>query len=213
MKTETTLTALTERLATMARAPSRSLIALAGPPGAGKSHIAEALMTALDKQVPGQAAILPLDGYHFDDTLLDARGHRLRKGAPFTFDVDGFAVMLDRLGADDGRDIVVPVFDRSIEIARAGARVIPPSVRLIIVEGNYLLLDDPAWTILDRHFALTIFIDVPETVLRQRLTSRWTDLDPAEAERKLEANDFPNMRLVLAQSRAADLYLPNGGGA
>lgn len=210
MKQATTLAALAERCITLAQGASRRLVALAGPPGAGKSHVAEVLSATLSARAPGRAAILPLDGYHFDDTLLEAWGHRLRKGAPFTFDVDGFAVMLGRLAADDGREIAVPVFDRAMEIARAGARIISPEVRLILVEGNYLLLDDPAWTPLRRHFDLTVFVDVAQDVLRQRLSARWADLDPTEAARKLEANDLPNMRLVLERSLAADLYLPNG---
>lgn len=78
-------------------------------------------MSRLAKTVPGAAAILPMDGYHYDDLLLEARGDRPRKGASHTFDVDGFHAMLTRLAANDGRDVVVPVFDRSFEIARISA--------------------------------------------------------------------------------------------
>lgn len=124
MTKTTAIEALSDRLSTMARGPRRCFAALAGPPGAGKSHVADELMTRLAVTAPGATAILPMDGYHFDDMLLNARGDRPRKGAPHTFDVDGFHAMLTRLAADDGRDVVVPVFDRSLEIARAGARVI-----------------------------------------------------------------------------------------
>ncbi len=205
MTTTTDLPDLRERLRTMARGPGRTMVALAGPPGAGKSHVTDALLADL----PG-AALLPMDGYHLDDRLLSARGDLPRKGAPWTFDLNGFAVMLDRLAADDGRDVLVPVFDRDLEISRAAAREIPASARLILIEGNYLLLDRPGWRDLGRHFALTVMLDVPQAVLRARLTARWRDLPPDQARAKLEANDLPNMELVLTASRAPDLILPNG---
>ena len=106
--------------------------------------------------------------------------------------------------------MLVPVFDRDLEISRAAAREIPASARLILVEGNYLLLDRPGWRDLGRHFALTVMLDVPQAVLRARLTARWRDLPPDQARAKLEANDLPNMELVLTASRAPDLILPNG---
>lgn len=210
MTSDTTMDDLLDRLTGMARSERRALVALAGPPGAGKSHVADALAAGLEARAPGRAAVLPMDGYHFDDMLLEARGLRARKGAPHTFDIDGLRVMLERLAADDGRPVVVPVFDRGIEIARAGAREIPASVRLVIVEGNYLLLDQPGWRELAGCFGLTVFIDVAEPVLRQRLAARWAGLDPEEAAARLEGNDLPNMRLVLEQGRPADLRLPNG---
>lgn len=198
------LAGLQQRLALLTQGPQRHLVALAGPPGAGKSHLSDALLAAL----PG-AALLPMDGYHLDDGLLAARGELARKGAPQTFDLDGFAVMLDRLAADDGREVLVPVFDRRLEISRAAARAIAPEARLILVEGNYLLLDRPGWRDLYRRFALTVMLDVPEPVLRARLAARWRDLPADQARAKLEGNDLPNMELVLSASRPADLMLTN----
>ena len=198
------LAGLQQRLALLAQGPQRHLVALAGPPGAGKSHLSDALLAAL----PG-AALLPMDGYHLDDGLLAARGELPRKGAPQTFDLDGFAVMLDRLAADDGREVLVPVFDRRLEISRAAAREIAPEARLVLVEGNYLLLDRPGWRDLYRRFALTVMLDVPEPVLRARLAARWRDLPADQARAKLEGNDLPNMELVLSASRPADLMLTN----
>ena len=161
----------------------------------------------------GCADILMMDGFHFDDLVLDARGHRPRKGAPHTFDVDGFRVALERLRRDDGRDVAVPVFDRSIEIARAGARIVAPSARIIIAEGNYLLLDEPGWRDLAPLFDLTVMIQASEVELATRLTARWQGFDyPPEAIRaKLEENDLPNVRLVIAKSRAADVVVRSAG--
>ena len=162
--------------------------------------------------VPAVAAeVLPMDGYHYDDAVLEARGHRSRKGAPHTFDVDGFAAMLARLRADTGRPVAVPVFDRAIEIARAGARIIPAATRLILVEGNYLLLDDPDWAALRAHFDATVFLRVDEPTLAARLADRWQGygLDAATIRAKIEENDLPNARLVNARSVAADYEVVN----
>ena len=94
--------------------------------------------------MPGEAALMPMDGYHFDNAILVERGLLPRKGAPQTFDVDGLARDLERLRAG-GREVVVPVFDRTLDLARAGARVDPPGAPGGLVEGNYLLLDQPPW--------------------------------------------------------------------
>jgi pantothenate kinase len=185
-------------------AAARVLTAIAGPPGAGKSTLADRLAARLNQNVPGRAAVLPMDGYHFDDMVLVPRGLRPRKGAPETFDVAGLYHMLGRLRRNEEAEIAVPVFDRQIEIARAGGRLIAKSVRHVIVEGNYLLLDRPGWSELGGLFDITVMVSVPEPVLRQRLEQRWAGLSPEEKLAKLEGNDLPNGRLVQSQSVAAD---------
>ncbi|MDF0603849.1 nucleoside/nucleotide kinase family protein [Psychromarinibacter sp. C21-152] len=186
---------------------ARSITAIAGPPGAGKSTVAEALADELNAAEPGSAAVLPMDGYHYDDIVLEARGDRARKGAPHTFDVGGFAAMLARLRANTEEEIAVPVFDRSIEIARNAARIIPQTVRHLIVEGNYLLLDRPPWTSLAASFDTTVFLDVPTEELRARLTERWKDLAPDAFAEKMEGNDLPNVHLVQEASRPAEFVI------
>ena len=189
-------------------APGRRVVAVAGPPGAGKSTLAEALAAALPN-----AAVFPMDGYHYDDALLVARGLRARKGAPETFDVGGFAHMLDRLRANREDEVVVPVFDRDIEVSRGSARPIPRSVETIVAEGNWLLLDEPPWTALRERFDLTVKLDVPMEELERRLTGRWVGYGLAgEALReKLEGNDLPNARRMVEGSGPADLVLrPDG---
>lgn len=203
-----TLAGLAAALAA-AQGPERRIVAVAGAPGSGKSTFAERLRDAL---VPGIAAeVLAMDGYHYDDVVLEARGDRPRKGAPHTFDVDGLAAMLARLRADDGRPVAVPVFDRAIEIARAGARIVEPAVRLVIVEGNYLLLDDPEWARLRPLFDATVFLRVPVDVLEARLVARWQGygMDAAGIAAKLGENDLPNARLVAGHSVAADFEVAN----
>jgi pantothenate kinase len=191
-------------------AAARSLTAIAGPPGAGKSTLADALAETLNAAAAGSAAVLPMDGYHFDDRVLVPRGLRPRKGAPETFDVAGFHHMLGRLKRNEEPEIAVPVFDRDLEIARAGARLIPRTVRHLIVEGNYLLLDRPGWSSLAGLFDTTVLITVPEATLRQRLEDRWRgyQLAPEEIAAKVEANDLPNGRLVASASIAAEFVIP-----
>lgn len=190
---------------------ARRLVAIAGAPGSGKSTFVESLRERLNDGRPGFACVLAMDGYHFDDRVLETRGHRPRKGAPFTFDVGGLAAMLERLRADDGSDIAVPIFDRSLEIARAGAAIIPASARLILVEGNYLLLDDPAWTPLRRYFDVTVKLDVPRDVLIERLIARWRGygMNEAAIREKLDGNDLVNADLVLSRSAAAQFVVAN----
>ncbi|KQT88206.1 nucleoside/nucleotide kinase family protein [Aurantimonas sp. Leaf443] len=190
---------------------TRHLVAVAGAPGSGKTTFTERLAAALNEARPGCAAVVAMDGFHYDDRVLEARGHRPRKGAPHTFDVDGLASLLDRLRADDGRAIAVPVFDRDLEIARAGARIVDPAARLVLVEGNYLLLDDPAWTPLRPRFDASVLLDVPAAILEERLTRRWQGygLEGETMRQKMEGNDLPNMRLVLERSAAADYAVEN----
>lgn len=193
-------------------ATGRVIMALAGAPGSGKSTLADKLVGKLNGRQPGLAVVLPMDGYHYDDLYLVPAGLRARKGAPNTFDVGGLYHTLARLRARDEDEVAIPVFDRNIEIARAGARLIPASVAIIVVEGNYLLLDQAPWNRLRPMFDLTAMVDVPEHVLRARLRGRWERLGLTEAEiqAKLEENDLPNGRLVRDDSAPSDFRLQNG---
>lgn len=192
----------------------RTIVALAGPPGAGKSTLADRLVQGVNEAAPGTAAVLPMDGYHFDDRVLAARGSRERKGAPDTFDIAGFHHMLRRLKRNEEPEIAVPVFDRDLEIARAGAAIVPCGVRRLIVEGNYLLLDRPGWSDLAALYDMTVMIEVPDDVLRRRLASRWQGygLAPDAVEAKVEGNDLANGRFVIASSIDADYVVEGGTG-
>ena len=155
-----------------------------------------------------------LDGFHYDDAILRDAGRLARKGAPDTFDVGGLRAALDRLEGRDGGVVAVPVFDRDLEISRGSARLIAPEARLILVEGNYLLLSTPPWNELRRYFDLTVMIEVPEPELQRRLRERWEGygLTEAEMDAKLEQNDLPNGRTVRSMSIPADLVLRSGAG-
>jgi pantothenate kinase len=203
-----TLDALVARLLAYPQG-ARLVVAIAGAPGSGKSTTAERLVDALNTGAPGRAALLPMDGYHYDDAVLrDMRRHPW-KGAPDTFDVGGLRSVLGRLRARDEATVAVPVFDRSIEIARAGGRLIPQSAEIIVAEGNYLLLSRSPWDTLAPFFDLKVLIEVPGDVLRERLGARWVHygLDADAIRAKLEENDLPNGRVVMAESAGADFVL------
>ncbi|WP_374428496.1 nucleoside/nucleotide kinase family protein [Tabrizicola sp.] len=206
------LSRLADLLETQAASGGRVIAAIAGAPGSGKSTLADKLVGKLNARQPGLAAVLPMDGYHYDDLYLVPAGLRPRKGAPMTFDVGGLYHTLKRLRALDEDEVAVPVFDRKIEIARAGARLIPKDTPVIVVEGNWLLLNQSPWDRLRPMFDVTVMVEVPEHVLRARLRGRWERLGLSEPEivEKLEENDLPNGRWVRDGSIPADHVIRNG---
>ena len=186
--------------------PGRQVLAIAGAPGSGKSTLVESLAQALAGQ---PVAILPMDGFHYDDAVLHAMGRRPWKGAPNTFDVGGLRSALARLRDPAEGAVAVPVFDRDLEISRGSARIIGPEVRLILAEGNYLTLDADPWRSLRPCFDATVLIDVPEAELRRRLRQRWLGykLTEAEIDFKLDQNDLPNGRVVAQSGGSVDYIL------
>ena len=185
----------------------RFLIAVAGPPGAGKSTFADKLVQALRGRGE-QAEVLPMDGFHMDDAVLKEKGLLSRKGAPETFDIRGLADILTAVRQAE-EEVLVPVFDRSRELAVAAARIISPEHRFIVVEGNYLLLKEERWAGLAGLFDYSIMLMPPHDVLEQRLVDRWRHFGLSEdaVETKVAGNDLPNGHLILAGSRTADLTL------
>ena len=185
----------------------RFLIAIAGPPGAGKSTMADNLADAL-KAKGETAEVLPMDGFHMDNAILIERGLLARKGIPETFDVRAFLDIIRAVRPAD-QEVLIPVFDRSREIAIASARVVSPEHRFIIVEGNYLLFSQGKWAELEGIFDYSVMLAPPIEVLEERLWARWRGyrLTEEEASAKVYGNDLPNGRLILGNRRRADVTL------
>ena len=186
---------------------ARRLVALAGPPASGKSTRADTLAARLTA-AGRPAAVVPMDGFHLDNRILDARGLRARKGAPETFDLRGFARLMAELKA--GGEVIYPVFDRDLDLAIAGAGLVEPDCDLVVVEGNYLLFDEPGWRDLRGLWDLAVYLDVADDVLRERLTERWIThgLSAVDARARADANDLPNARSVARHRLTADLVMP-----
>lgn len=200
-----------EAVARHAGKGGRVLVAIAGAPGSGKSTVAEEVAARINRERPGFAAVLPMDGYHYDDHVLETLGRLAHKGAPDTFDAHGLRHMLLRLKENADDTIAVPVFDRKIEIARAGGRLIPRETGIILCEGNYLLMREPPWDRLKPIFDFTVFVEVPRDELHRRLTQRWRGhgLAADQVRFKVEENDLPNGAAILAGSAEPDFRLGN----
>ena len=185
--------------------PGRALIGIAGPPGAGKSTLAERLVTA----VGPAAAWVPMDGFHLADAALDRLGLRARKGAPETFDGWGYLALLRRLAVETGHPVWAPDFERTLEQPVAGRIPVGPEVRLVVTEGNYLLLDRPPWPQVRAALSEVWYVEADAGVRLERLLARHVEFgkSPAEARAWVAAVDEPNARLVERGRDAADLVV------
>lgn len=210
-ESEQHLETLCDRITKAAEGKDRLIVAIAGAPGSGKSTLSAHLCQRLNAVATDGdiAAVVPMDGFHLDDGLLREQGTLARKGAPFTFDFGGLNSILSRLKANREDAIAVPLFDRDLEIARGGARLIPKGRKIILVEGNYLLLDLPPWSSLRQYFDLSVALSVPFPTLEKRLIARWTEqgFSPDEARRRARENDLVNAALVQEKGLGATLVI------
>jgi pantothenate kinase len=191
----------------------RVIIGLVGPPGAGKSTLAAALVgAAIERHGLGAAVVLPMDGFHLANEVLEALGRRHHKGAPDTFDSDGLASVVERVARRDEPVVYAPRFDRGREEAIAGAVPIDAATRLIVIEGNYLLLGDGAWARVGTCLTEGWYLDTPAEVCERRLLARQArTYGSADAATDWVARvDGPNAEIVAGSRWRADWVVPGG---
>lgn len=211
------LAALLDRARSLGASGERRVLGIAGAPGSGKSTLTDALLAGLRSEPPAGLAAdwvahLPMDGYHLADDQLVRLGLRDRKGAPETFDVDGYVATLERIRAGGPRPVYVPGFERELEQPIAAALVVLPEADLVVTEGNYLLLDGGGWEHVRRALDEIWFVDVDQDVRLERLIARHVRFgkSPEAAFEWVHRSDEANARLVEAARAHADLVVRVG---
>jgi len=179
---------------------SRLLVAIAGAPASGKTTLAHELANS----VP-HCACVSMDGFHLDNSILEDMNLTDRKGSPETFDLDGFTSTVARL--KESKDIYVPIFDRSNERTINCAHLIPKEVQIVVVEGNYLLLNEPGWSELKSFWDFSIFLEIDLSIIERRLLDRWSSYGYASnaIHAKVIHNDLPNAERVTRHRLSADI--------
>lgn len=203
------LAALCDRAIGLVPPTGRAILGVAGPPGAGKSTLAQAVVAAVRQRHPGWPVYVPMDGFHLAD--LQLRRLRLldRKGAPSTFDVDGYAFLLERLRAADEAVVYAPGFDRELEQPIAATIAVGREARLIVTEGNYLLLHDDGWQRVRDAVDEVWYAALDDEVRIERLVARHVEFGkpPDQARAWVERSDEANARLVAPTRARADLVV------
>ncbi|WKG01866.1 nucleoside/nucleotide kinase family protein [Mycolicibacterium sp. HK-90] len=198
------------RVLARAAEPGTSVIGITGAPGAGKSTLTEALVHAVRARLGADAVgHVPMDGFHLADAELRRLGRAERKGAPDTFDVAGYAVLLRRVRSRV-EVVYAPGFERDLEQPIAGAIPVFPETAVVLTEGNYLLLDDPRWSAVADEIDEIWYCAIEDDVRAARLVARHIAFGkPVDAARRWVAGvDEPNARLVAATAGRADLVVP-----
>jgi pantothenate kinase len=200
---------LVGRARSLVRGERRAVLGIAGAPAAGKTTLAEELVRALGAGgVP--VVHVPMDGFHLADAELERLGLRDRKGAPATFDALGYAALLRRLHEDRDEIVYAPGFERVLEQPIAGAIPIHRSARLIVTEGNYLLVDDRRWGAVRPQLDEVWYVDLDQQERLRRLIERHVRFGKPEADAVAWATgtDERNAEVIMATRDRADLVVP-----
>jgi pantothenate kinase len=182
----------------------RVILGLVGTPGAGKSTLAQALL----KTYEDIAQVVPMDGFHLANIELQRLGRAQRKGAPDTFDSAGYIALLQRLRHQNSEQVIyAPEFQRELDESIAGAIPILPQSKLLIAEGNYLLLEDGNWSQVAEFLDEVWYIEIDQVLRTNRLTKRHEiyGRSPEAAQDWVRNTDEPNARLIAQSKDRADL--------
>jgi pantothenate kinase len=203
------LTSLDQALARakeLASGEKRVLIGITGKPGAGKSALTSYLINNLG---PDLTALVPMDGYHLSNKQLQRLNLSDRKGAFNTFDSDGFVSLLRRINQDTDKDIYYPIFHREIEESYAADGVVLKNTRLVITEGNYLLLEKGGWESVKKELSEVWYVKVNDELRLERLTKRHEMFgkDPQAAHKWAHGSDEINAELVQTTVASADVII------
>lgn len=202
--------AVADRAARRADPRRRYVLGIAGPPAAGKSTLALAVRDEFNRAAGGRIAeVAPMDGFHLSNEELRRIGALHRKGEPDTFDAAGYARLLASVRGEGDTDVAWPTFDRSIEATVPGGVVFTPEVRIVVTEGNYLLLGTGDWAAVRPVLDDAWYLDADSAVLEARLIARHRagGKSEAEARRKTTESDLPNAVLVQWSRHRARLLL------
>jgi pantothenate kinase len=183
------------------------LLGITGSPGSGKSTLAAGLLAVFGAAV---AAVVPMDGFHLGNAIIDGTPLRQRKGAIDTFDVGGYLSLLQRLRRRDEPVVYAPDFRREIDEPVAASIAVPASVQLVITEGNYLLAAHPAWQQVRAQLDEVWFLDTPPDLRLARLVDRHVEfgMDRPAAKEWAAGSDEANARLIESTRPAADRVIP-----
>lgn len=206
---EAALAFLADHARSLTAGAGRVALGLAGGPGTGKSTLAAELVAALNAGTPKLAALVPMDGFHMRQAKLEALGTVADKGAPHTFEGAAFAEFLAELKSATG-PLRGPGYSRAIEDVVEDAFTVPGAARLLVVEGNYLLLPDPPWDRVRPLLDSAVFLAVPRETVRARLLKRHAEHGLFSEERNrvhIDRVDLANYDLVAASRRHADIAI------
>lgn len=185
---------------------ARVIVGICGAPGAGKSRLAEALADSLG---PERAVVVPFDGFHLATSVIEGTPLMNRRGALDTFDLGAFRSIIERIRRRDEQTVFAPTYRRGLEEPIASAIPVPRDVPIVITEGNYLLLDEPALVAARAHLDEVWYLDTPNDVRLPQLVARHVAFGkPAdEAAAWATGTDQRNAELIESTRDRAELLV------
>ena len=209
---ENNFTSISKKISTKRfKENKRILIGIVGPPCSGKSTFSlEFNNFLIRKNKKEYSKVVPMDGFHFDNAILKKRNLLLRKGDPITFDSYGFVDLVKKIKFNINSSVALPVFDRDLELSRGSADIVKKNNRIIIIEGNYLLLKNAPWNLLKKYIDIFVFLNVDKKILHERSKKRWEHYGISKKQiLKKVNNDIHSASIVLRSSSKAHIDIKN----